>query len=164
VILSHGASEVMLDQALMLMLWEEGESVESAAQAFNGPLLARVRSQYQKRLGGQWATEKVGIVGSWREDLVLLRHMVAHAGYRPNQEQAWRAFSAHEELRKYLLDRLAEKRNKYPLTAGILISEAGLRRRDAWTNKIRKIWAETDAERVIEFAVWRSDLLRRRTE
>jgi hypothetical protein len=162
ILLAHSASEVMLDLVLMLMMWEEDLTPEAAAPVFLRSLLDRVRSQYHSRLGGDWKTDETTIVGRWREKLVLQRHLVAHGGYRPSQQQAWEALDAHDDLRTYLFDRITERRNQYPITAGFMVSEAGLKRREGWTNKIRQILGQFDPEKLSEFNDWRSTVLQLR--
>ena len=53
VLLFHSASEVLLDQALMLMQWEDGLTPERAATVFERSLSDRIRSQLALAARGQ---------------------------------------------------------------------------------------------------------------
>ena len=163
VLLSHIATEVALDETLMLMQWEDGLSASDAAAPFARSLVERVRSEYHDRLGGAWdtrATERP--VARWRQDLVLLRHRVAHTGYAPDREQAERALRAQREMNRFLLDRLAARCKKYPKTAGLMVSEAGFKRRGALTRAAREAVASAHVEAMLPFREWREELSERR--
>jgi hypothetical protein len=86
-IFAHSASEVMLDLALMGMLFEEGRTAEGSVAWFNKPLKTRVLNEYHERLGGLWGSKGAGSVAVWIRDTLLLRHRVVHAGYRRNQSR-----------------------------------------------------------------------------
>ncbi|WP_133260099.1 hypothetical protein [Streptacidiphilus pinicola] len=129
VLLAYTASEVLLDQALMMMHWEEGSTPRESASVFSRPLMSRVRADYQNRIGGSWSAKGSTVTGRWRENLVLLRHKVAHGGYMPTGREASGALQVHADLVAYLFDRIAIARKKFPATAGIMVSEAGFERR-----------------------------------
>ena len=162
IVLIHTASEVLLDAALACMYWEEGQTIEATATVFRNPLLSRVRNQYHERLGGSWSLSGDGVVASWRQSLVLLRHRVVHEGFAPWREAADTAFSAHDALRDHLMARLHASITKYPLSAGILLGESGLRRRGPWTRR-KAMSVAAGGERLPDFTAWRRDLIAART-
>lgn len=135
VMLAYTASEVLLDGVLMALCWEEGMTADETAQVFSVLLFNRVRTQYHGRLGGNWATTARAAVGKWRSQLALLRHHVAHTGLLPEREDAEQALAAHRSLRGFVLDRLTASMRRYPTAVGMFVSEAGLKRRGAWTKK-----------------------------
>jgi hypothetical protein len=164
VMLTYTASEVLLDSVLMGLLWEEGKSPEEAAQLFHSPLLSRVRSQYHDRLRGNWqATRSDSPVGRWREQCVLVRHRVAHAGFEPEQEAAQYAFTSYRGLRTFAFDRLVASRNRYPRASAALVSPAGFQRRGAQTRRVEAVQRNLD-EIFQQFLPWRNTVLNVRLE
>lgn len=149
------AGEVLLDTALLHMLWEEHVPPRDAAALFdrNEGHTARVSRQFPGRLGGGWYPEANSPAGRYLRDLVRLRHRVVHAGHDPSSEELEAAWSALFDLERYLGDRLAAGSNlkKYGRTAMAWMAESGLRQRNRWTRFIRELgddrrepsWVET---------------------
>ena len=160
VLLFHSASEVLLDQALMLMQWEDGLAPEQAATVFERSLTDRIRSQYHDRLGGAWhMNTPTTVVSRWRANLVMVRHRVAHAGHVPSRYEADRARDSQFELADFLFNRLTSRRKSYPITAGMLVTEPGFRRRNAWTATAKAAVLKADLSAVRDFADWRARLM-----
>jgi hypothetical protein len=158
VMLAYSASEVFLDAILAGLLWEDGLTPDAAAECFLQPLLSRVRSQYHIRIGGSWDTSRPGPLSTWRRDLVLVRHAVAHGGDLPSRDVAEAALKAHDEVREHALVRLIASANKYPLSLGINVGEQSLKRRGLWSSRNQhKVSAALG--HLTEFCDWREQLL-----
>ena len=163
VMLLHTASEVMLDAVLMTLCWEEGMSPEVAALEFTAPLMSRVRMKYHDRLGGDWTTKSNSTVQQWRTRLVLLRHAVAHRGLVPERDQAEMALAAFEAMQTHVLNRLVARVGKYPVTVGLMVGEAELKRRGGPTRKAAAALQQVSMDTVFKFAAWRDLLLKAST-
>ncbi|WP_157074961.1 hypothetical protein [Janibacter limosus] len=135
------ASEALLNIVLCHMRWEEGLTPEESAADWPDGLVTRVKTQFSKRLGGDWNVSGRGAVGAWARDVAAVRHRVVHAGYLPSRSEAERSMVALEELLTFLGDRLVYGRNlrEYPRTASELLTEGGLRRRDRYPNWLEKM-------------------------
>jgi hypothetical protein len=158
---AHSATEIMMDIALMAMLFEEGRTPEEAAATFAKPLKSRILTEYHLRLGGAWTPKGSNAVAVWLRDVLLLRHGVVHAGYLPRYEEARGAREAHYSLGRHLRDRLAARAKRYPFTAGLLVTSAGFERRDIRT-KAAEDAVRAEAERIEEFVSWRNELIQLR--
>lgn len=159
ILLLHTASEVLLDTFLMSMLWEEGVQALDAARVFAASLVTRVRNQYHTRVGGNWALAGNQTVATWRDDLVLVRHQVAHGGFAPDRDVTEAAFAAHRNLRTHLLNRLVASLRQYPMTVGLLVGEPGLLRRGAITRRGRGALELATAERMYELISYRNAII-----
>lgn len=135
------ASEALLNIVLCHMRWEEGLTPEESAADWPDGLVTRVKTQFSKRLGGDWNVSGRGAVGAWERDVAAVRHRVVHAGYLPSRSEAERSMVALEELLTFLGDRLVYGRNlsKYPRTASELLNEGGLRRRGRYPKWLQKL-------------------------
>lgn len=165
VLFAATACEVLLDNLLSHMLWEEGERPEDAASVFDSWLTSRVKKHYHPRLGGQWAVDSPGPIQHWSADVAGLRNRVVHGGYEPSLEEAHRAMDAARVLATHLGDLLSDRVGTYPRTALILPGAVGLRRRGKWTATLNDLmhdaqevnWGET-------FARWRTGMQRARAD
>lgn len=135
------AAESLLDELMLHLMWEEAKTPEEVAARWFDGLDRRVREELPHRLGGPWDMTKRNPVGAWAQDVAALRHRVAHAGYTPTEDEAHASFHAVNALVTNLCDRLASQKNMrtYPRTAIALAGEGGLRRRNAYTAKIRRL-------------------------
>jgi hypothetical protein len=155
---AHSASEILLDTALMAMLFEEGKTAEETVVSFGKPLKSRILTEYHDRLGGSWAPQGSNTVAVWLRDVLLVRHRVAHAAYAPHYEEARVAREAHFSLGQHLRDRLAAKAKQYPFTAGLLVTSGGFERRGIRT-KAAEAAVRVHDDRVGEFVSWRNDVI-----
>jgi len=163
VIFSHCASEILLDTAILGMLFEEGRSPTDAARIFDKPLKTRLLTEYHERLGGTWTVSGTKPVARWLRDLLRMRHRVAHSGYAPSYDEARVARDAHFDLGSHLRDRLAVRVKQYPLTAGIIVTSGGFERRNIHTKAAKSAVSLAESARLAEFLAWRSDVLGMRT-
>lgn len=165
VLFTATACEVLLDDLLAHLLWQDGLRPETAAAVFDSWLTSRVKREYQPRLGGRWDTAGGGPVAGWSHDVAGLRNRVVHAGYQPTLDETRRAADAADNLQTYLGNLLSNRTGRYPRTALILPGEAGLRRRGRWTRRLDELrhspdeipWTET-------FGRWRLAMQRARTD
>lgn len=159
------ACEVLFDELLAHMLWEEGQRPEEAAGVFDSWLTARVKNQYHPRLGGSWGIDAPGPIARWFRDISGVRNRVVHGGYEPSLEEARAAREAVQELETYLADRVANKASSLPRTALVLPGADGLRRRGRWTSQIDQLQQDPSGVQWIEtFARWRQVLQRSRSD
>jgi hypothetical protein len=137
VIRAQMAAEVLLDTILMSMLWEEGVSPDVAAVIFRDEGLSkRVRTHYGSRLGGNWHTDRPGVVADWSTKVHALRGRVVHGNYTPSRDEARLALAALNELDVYIRSRLVAKRTTYKRTTLMLLGRPGLERLGAWSGDI----------------------------
>jgi len=158
---AHSASEIMMDTALMAMLFEENKTAGEASASFARPLKTRILTEYHDRLGGSWTPQGSNSVAVWLRDVLLVRHRVAHAGYSPRYEEARVAREAHFSLGQHLRDRLAAQAKQYPFTAGLLVTGGGFERRGNRT-KAAEAAISAGIDRLEEFVSWRNDLIQLR--
>jgi len=115
VLFNATACEILLDELLAHMMWEEGQRPEDAAGTFGGPwLTSRVKQQYHPRLGGQWALDQPGPLLDWHHDVAGLRNRVVHSDYEPTLQETHTAFDAAKTLETYLGDLVARARAASP--------------------------------------------------
>ncbi|MEV0949685.1 hypothetical protein [Promicromonospora sp. NPDC050249] len=167
VLFSATACEVLFDELLSHLMWEEVHRPESAAEIFDSleSISKRVKTQYHERLGGVWSLDAEGPVNRWWTDVATLRNRVVHGGYGPTLNEARAAIDATQSLVEFMGDRVASKLKKYPRTAMILSGQIGLERRGKWSRRMRDLvesktevpWRET-------FARWRSAMQRARVD
>jgi len=159
VMFAHSASEVLLDTALMAMLFEEGQTPAEAASMYDAPLKTRLLTKYHDRLGGVWSATGDNAVSTWINNLLKLRHRVAHTGYMPSWTEANTAREAHYSLGTHLRDRLAARVKTYPLAAGMLLTAKGFERRGLHTKATTEALGLANSNRMDDFISWRRDVL-----
>lgn len=143
VLFTATACEVLFDDLLAHLMWEEGQRPEEAANAFDSQLTARVKSQYHARLGGLWRLDAGGPISDWFILVARLRNRVVHGGYEPTFQEATVAVQATDALREYLGDLIANRALTYPRTALVLPGEGGLVRRGKWTSALNDLRNDT---------------------
>lgn len=154
------AGEVLLDTALLHMLWEEHTPATVAAAYFdrNEGHTARVARNFPPRLGGGWDPGSKTPAGAYLRDLVRLRHRVVHAGHEPNSNDVDSGWTALIDLEHYLGDRLAGGRNlkRYTRTALAWMAESGLRARNRFTRHVEALFDDPrEPDWITAFARWR---------
>ncbi len=137
------AGEVLLDSALLHMLWEEHVEPAEAARYFDRGVghSSRVARNFPQRLGGGWDAESGSPAGRYLQDLVRLRHRVVHAGHEPTDSELNAAWQALFDLEHFLGDRLASERNlkRYTRTALAWMGDRRLEQRGRLTNHVRRL-------------------------
>lgn len=129
------AAETLLDEVLLLLLWEEGASPLYARSIFRDTdtdtAFKRVESDlYASRLDGNWKTSVKGsVVRKWRYKILELRNKVAHTGYEPSQKEMKEAIEALTELLTYIIDLLCIDVTRYPIAASLLAGNDGMNKR-----------------------------------
>lgn len=131
--------ELLLDDLLLCMLWENQVSPERAAdEGFKrkrGNALAptsiifRVKNNYSRLLGKAWRFEKSGPLWDWYKHIAKVRNEVVHGGYAPTQIEVAEALRAERHLNEFVADLLAENVERYPITALSYLGVDGLERR-----------------------------------
>lgn len=141
VVFSATAAEVLLDDLLGHLLWEDNVRPEEGAIVFDrNSLLGRVRSEYHPRLGGNWGPSSHPIE-AWRRHIALVRNRIVHAGHEPDLEAARLAVEATSELGEFVTTRLVEESTigRYPRTALKALGELELRRRKRFSKRIERL-------------------------
>lgn len=159
------ACEVLLDELLGHLLWEDKVRPEDAAKIFDSWLVARVKQQYHPRLGGQWNLDRPGPLRDWYLLVAGLRNRVVHSGYEPTLGEAHAAMDAARALEAHLADAVVARTNKYPRTALILPGADGLRRRGLWTRALDRLLDDpTEVSWQDTFTRWRTAMQRHRAD
>ena len=167
VLFASMAAEVLLDDLLAHLFWEEAVRPEDAAVVFDGFLVSRVKREYQARLGGNWVLTGSGALANWSEKLAKLRHRIIHAGYEPDRPAAVAATNALAALESFLTERLstAAVLKQYPRTAIAMMGRPGLKRRGKWSRRLQSLIDSTDEPLWGEtFNRWRAAMNRCRAE
>lgn len=155
------AAEILFDNLLALLLWEEGVSAEVAAHTvFDGGLTTRVKKHYAPRLGGNWSLAGAGAVARWAQEIHAIRGRVVHAGYHATAEEARRGAAAAAALENFTKDRVAARRTTYPRTTLLFVGKPGLERMNLWAGQIRRFAERADEEPdwIVSFRNWRREL------
>jgi hypothetical protein len=114
--------EVLLDDLLSCMLWEEGKRPEDAAAIFNPSLEHRLRAgHHRQRLPGDWDLDGSGPIALWKTDVAWLRNAALHDGAVPTPAKAARALAVAHELLEFLRLRTLENVDAYPRTTWMLL-------------------------------------------
>lgn len=135
--------ETMLVSLTMHLLWESywpdiaaTEHLKEARYIFsNLERRSAVRKELSSRLGGNWTSDR-SAWETWNEAGVELRNRVVHSGHTPSFTETERAIKAHDEMTRFVADRISQQTGRYPRTAIKLVGKDGLRRRDRWTGRI----------------------------
>jgi hypothetical protein len=127
-------AEILLDELLLLLLWEEGklplEVRELLKNNKTDTTLKRVKSKlYQTRIGGNWSMNQGGVIGRWRLYIAEPRNRIAHLGYEPSQKEMREGLDTLVELIKHVADLLCANLEKYPICANLIIGHSGMERR-----------------------------------
>lgn len=130
------ACEVLLDELLAHLMWEEGNRPEDVSEIFDLTIAKRVKKHFHSRIGGSWKLDTEGPIRDWFANVAGLRNRVSHGGYEPSPEEARRSINTMSTLAIHLGDRVANHTRKYPRTALILPGEEGLVRRRKWAQKL----------------------------
>jgi hypothetical protein len=166
-LLAGVASESLLDDLLMHLMWEEAMTPEEAAGQWTEGLDGRVKRLYASRIGGRWDLPGPSPIAEWSKKVAELRNRVVHGAYVPTFAESRAALSTIHNLVTYLCDRLSSDRviRLYPRTCFALVGPPGLERRgvegrhiqDLLTRPEEPPWNDT-------FARWKAALQRIRRD
>src|SRR5258708_6429834 len=128
------AAEILLDELLLMILWEEGVLPDQAREIFKNEetdaAFKRVKSGlYQERIGGNWSVGGTGVIRQWRYHILELRNRIAHIGYEPTQEEMQKGLDTLVELVKHIADLLCTDLEKYPICTNLIVGHSGMERR-----------------------------------
>lgn len=161
------AAETLLDEVLLLLLWEEGVLPSATRSVFRHPdtdtAFKRAESDlYASRLGGNWDTSVKGSsIRKWRYKVLELRNKVAHTGYEPSQIEMKDAIEALTEMLTYIIDLLCKDVTKYPIATTLLAGTDGMNKRgcqEAHTEYTKDLPWPSDLQRT--FGNWKYELER----
>ena len=143
VVVANTAAEVLLDEVLGLLLWEEHVLPGVAAAAYTGnDALARMKSRLERRLGSGWDPRGTSGPGpDYAQYLAALRNRVVHAGFVPNRIQVLAGLATLDTLTTAAEDALLtpDRLARYPLTALSVAGEARLEERGLLTRRVRQL-------------------------
>ena len=129
------AAETVLDELLLMMLWEDGALPKDVHELWkhesSDTTFKRVESDlYSSRLGGEWSSYAKGsVIRKWRYKILELRNKIAHIGYEPTQEEMQEGFDTLIELVSFTADRLCENITNYPICADVIVGYPGMVKR-----------------------------------
>lgn len=161
------SAEVLLDELLQQLMWEEALRPEEAVTQWKGGLNSRVKLEFHKRLGGSWDVSADSPVGRWATRCADLRHRAVHGAYLPSYVEARASLDALEGLLEYLCDRLCMpgQLRRYPRTALTLPGRSGLQQRSQYSAKLRALQADPrEPNWDGTFARWRESFRRIRRD
>ncbi|MDP9369613.1 MAG: hypothetical protein M3Q03_15270 [Chloroflexota bacterium] len=162
------ASEVLLDDLLLHLMWEQGTRPEDAYGRFADPrqsVIRRVKTEYPPRLGGTWDPDRPGPLQDWASAVLGVRHRSIHAGYMPTPPEAEKSLSALLSLERLLADAVAQRNAHFPRTALVFLGEDGLKRRDLLSRRLRQLAdSRTEVQWRPTFARWRDAVTRLRAD
>ncbi|RPA12484.1 hypothetical protein [Gordonia sp. OPL2] len=152
------ACEVLFDGLLGMLMWEEGMSVDDAAEVFSGTITTRIKGEFHTRLGGTWRLDR-GELGDWSTKVADVRNRVVHSGYRPTEAEAVAAEAAADSLRAFTAQRLSALGRKYPFTSVVYFGDQPVPQGVPTLNRAARSWLEVnrgslDAKRREHYA-WR---------
>lgn len=154
------AAEALLNEMLLMLLWDEGRRPEDVAPMFNpdeSSVRSRVKSEYSRHLGGNWNLKKKGPVRDWREKVAEPRNAIAHAGFMSTSEQARDSLEALLALEKFLGKRLVEKVQKRPRTAMMYLGSDRIAAEGKMTKKLRRFYNDPNEPHwTSTFCRWRT--------
>lgn len=164
VLFAATSCEVLFDNLLAHMLWEEGSRPEDVAGLFasgRDGITARVKKHYHPRVGGQWSVDQPGAIRNWFTQVAGLRNRVVHGGYDPSFAEATDASRASAALAAYLGDLLAGRTKDYPRTALVLPGRPGIERRGKWHRRLQDLQDDpAQVNWVATFASWQAAMQR----
>jgi hypothetical protein len=121
VVVANTAVEVLLDEVLGLLLWEERMRPPDASSEFShADAWARMKHRLEPRLGAGWDPKaKNTEAAAFARDLANLRNRVVHAGVVPTRDQTFAALAVLPAVERALRDSLTRPNvlASYPLTA-----------------------------------------------
>jgi len=134
VLLFGMASEILLDDLLMLLFWEEGREPNDIAEMLKEEEYKTTsdrieRGLFGQRLGGNWSIDKDrGAMRNWRYHIRDVRNSIAHTGHEPTAIEMQRANDTLMELTIYLTELLCDRLDYYPITV-YLFARGSLKKR-----------------------------------
>lgn len=155
------ASEVMLDNLLMMVACEAGQSVQTVRQWMKASLYRRVETRFAPLFGGTWNPElKRTAIGKWSVHVRAIRNRIAHAGFHPSREEAVRAFGSYHALKAYVRNRIKRSAARYPRTALTYLGVDDLMTDGQLRGRVAKAWKDDPGgDRWLhDYAEWRNDL------
>lgn len=164
--------EVLSDALLSALLWEEhivsgGDTslaLKDASVLFSSDVtpLWRAQTKTVSMLGGNW-TSSASPWQVYRGGAAGLRNRIVHAGYQPKRQEAVAAYQQSLDAQTFLLDRLADRRAKYPRTCAVFLGPDGLSKRNLYNGKIKQFLEQTihsGPPLSASFSAWHQGLVR----
>jgi hypothetical protein len=159
------ACELMLDSVLAAMLWEEGKSVEEAAEIWEdqSSITNRVKRLYAERLLGNWSLGGTGPMARWLKHVVFVRNSVIHSGRTPSDAEVGVTGTNAAGVMSFVATRLVARWETYPKTMAVLIGPTSVRQH-ASKKKQEAILQELErcSPFAVEFHQWRDRWLEQR--
>ena len=155
--------EILCTAVLSAVLWDEAYDVRTE-EAFTGAIdkfksgtpLAIAQKHLPHLLGGDWSSPS----GSWqqfRAQAAGLRNRVVHGGYDPSRQEAIEGMELVDAAQLFVLNALADRANKFPRAAYLLVGIDGLQGRGLFVGKVRRFLdgpAQDEPDYRTDFSVW----------
>ena len=156
------AAEVLIKNAAAMLVWEataylspptpawavhpQGVFAQKPAKLIGGVLAAA--------LGGDWDSRDARKpVGAWRHHVARLRSRTLHRGHRPSDVEADQAIAALHQLEGHLCDLLAQRAERFPRSAVLLVGLQTLEKRGA-AGKVRATLADSQENWLSSYQAW----------
>jgi len=117
--------ETFLSTLLIEFMKKEGVSeVDIQSKLDNIGFISRFKNEFHTRIGGSWNPERTNSeAGKWYISTYLLRNKIAHVGYVPDFKEANDAIYYAIDFKKYVLDKLMQKKKQYMDIVKFFIAE-----------------------------------------
>lgn len=116
------ACEVIVDDLLACLLWEEGKRPEQCSRLFEPQLTKRLRAgHFQSRLAGDWDVDSDGPIGAWIRRVARRRNRMLHTGEESTLGDARDAFEVALELIEFMRNELLDAVERHPRTTWMML-------------------------------------------
>jgi len=137
------AAETLLDELFLSLLWEEGYTPAQARELLrdenSDTTFKRVQQGiFNQKLSGFGTANDKTAVRKWRFKILEMRNKTAHVGYEPSQAEMKEGFDALAELVSFIVDKLCDNIEKYPLSTDMIAGFEGMKKR-GMTNRFKQI-------------------------
>lgn len=160
------AAELLFDELLRTLLWEDNWDPEHAARQYftgheNATVLKRLKRHFAGLLDYDWDPSTCVTLKKWRVGLASPRNWALHNGSRVPRAIAEQAIEALLELDAMVGTRVAQNAEAYPRAAHLLLGEEGLRNMGVWSQDIHgRVSSEREVAWHPTFSRWRDVTVR----
>lgn len=108
--------EEFINTLYITMLIQEGKTEEEAESIREQiPFMTLIKKELHSRLGGKWDINNPSSeIGSWYQDVYLVRNAITHRSYLPKFTEVDVAIKAANNFRLYVISLVKKKRKTYP--------------------------------------------------
>lgn len=160
------AAELLFDELLRALLWENNWDPEHAARQYfsgheNATALKRLKRHFAALLDYDWDPSTCVTLQKWRVGLASPRNWALHNGSRVPRAIAEQAIEALLELDAMVGARVAQNVEAYPRVAHLLLGGEGMRNMGVWSQDIHdRVSSEREVVWHPTFSRWRDATVR----